>query len=860
VSRLAFLADGRTLAASSGYGQVHLWDVETGTALRRLQVTGSEMALLADGKVLAVAAPKEVTFLDASNFQPRLALHLDEMPISSMALARNGTLLAVGVGPPRIDAVVQYGPEDRPPIRLWRAATARQVATAERWEADAQKRRQQALADAALAIQNAAKATMAAREKAFRDSARQRNESVQLLKQGLRLRSLGQHEQALSACRDCAAQFGRLADAYPAWNQYRAQRVDCLFGAAILAQRTDRLADAEELFALGCDLAQSLTDDFPEVAGYHGLAAIGHIEFARMLINQKRGDEARPFLETAIAQERAGWPRGSPLAPQPTVRTVRDNLRNDYLNLADLLLQSGKHQQAAYVSSRTPEVANPGDRVALHQVLVRLSRCADRAAADEKVPAAERTRLAESYAGDAADLVLVALRAEALGPKPGTDAVASLFKNSRTLLATLQKRYPRSVRCGLALSESELLVGQALERAKRVGEARDGYRRAAEILRPLVTADSGPACRSCLARTLHAEALLAARDDPAKGLSMLEEAFRQQAAACKAEPANARYQQWLCIHGQEVVRVHLKRGAHGPAAAVARELALTLPDNWKAHRLAAQAFGGCIVAAEKDSALPAERRRAAAEGYAAAALASTDRALALLKVKAAGPLYLTPEQMGSGPGGPGKGKSPIDEIVEAQRDLGRRTLALAGWYQRWQRTDLAAATCQRAVDLFERLLIEQPQVQELPQEAAAAHNGMAGLLATAAQPQARDAKRALTSAQRAVQLAPKDAACWQTLGVARYRAGEWKESVAALNKSLQLGSGTPAADWYFLAMSAWKLGQKGEARRWYDKATDWADKHAPVPEELRRFRTEAAALLGIAEVPREKPGSSPPKS
>jgi hypothetical protein len=36
------------------------------------------------------------------------------------------------------------------------------------------------------------------------------------------------------------------------------------------------------------------------------------------------------------------------------------------------------------------------------------------------------------------------------------------------------------------------------------------------------------------------------------------------------------------------------------------------------------------------------------------------------------------------------------------------------------------------------------------------------------------------------------------------------------------------------------------ARKWYDKAVEWTEKNQPGNPELRRFGTEAAALLKIA--------------
>ncbi len=54
-----------------------------------------------------------------------------------------------------------------------------------------------------------------------------------------------------------------------------------------------------------------------------------------------------------------------------------------------------------------------------------------------------------------------------------------------------------------------------------------------------------------------------------------------------------------------------------------------------------------------------------------------------------------------------------------------------------------------------------------------------------------------------------------------------------------------AGDWYFLAMAQWRLGQKEQARKWYDQAVRWMEKNKPQDKELRRFRDEAAELLVI---------------
>jgi serine/threonine-protein kinase len=125
------------------------------------------------------------------------------------------------------------------------------------------------------------------------------------------------------------------------------------------------------------------------------------------------------------------------------------------------------------------------------------------------------------------------------------------------------------------------------------------------------------------------------------------------------------------------------------------------------------------------------------------------------------------------------------------------------------------------------------------------HNDIAWFWATCPVIEHRDPVRAVASGQKAVELAPRIGAYWNTLGVAHYRNGDWKAAVEALMKSMQLRPGGDAIDHCFLAMAHWQLGEKDKARTWYDRAVAWMNKHKPQAEELRRFLSEAAALLGI---------------
>jgi tetratricopeptide (TPR) repeat protein len=124
-------------------------------------------------------------------------------------------------------------------------------------------------------------------------------------------------------------------------------------------------------------------------------------------------------------------------------------------------------------------------------------------------------------------------------------------------------------------------------------------------------------------------------------------------------------------------------------------------------------------------------------------------------------------------------------------------------------------------------------------------NNLAWQIANMASSPWREPQWALRLAKRAVELAPQNGTNWNTLGAAYYRAGNAKEAVAALQKSMDLQSGGDSFDFFFLAMAEWKLGEKDKARQWYDKAVAALPKTKDPQKELLGFQTEAATLLGI---------------
>jgi serine/threonine-protein kinase len=126
-------------------------------------------------------------------------------------------------------------------------------------------------------------------------------------------------------------------------------------------------------------------------------------------------------------------------------------------------------------------------------------------------------------------------------------------------------------------------------------------------------------------------------------------------------------------------------------------------------------------------------------------------------------------------------------------------------------------------------------------------NNLAWMLTTCPAKEVRDPARAVQLAQHAVALAPDDANCWNTLGCSHYYAGNWRHAINACEKSIEKcppGKADPT-NWFLLAMAHWKLGEKEQARRLYEKGARWTESKGIQHPVNDRFRAEAAALLGV---------------
>jgi WD40 repeat protein len=164
-----------------------------------------------------------------------------------------------------------------------------------------------------------------------------------------------------------------------------------------------------------------------------------------------------------------------------------------------------------------------------------------------------------------------------------------------------------------------------------------------------------------------------------------------------------------------------------------------------------------------------------------------------------------------------------------------------------------------------RLQIEQyRQALARNADSAAVCNNLAWAYLTAPDP-LRDIKAALPLAEKAARIEPKNAVYANTLGLAYYRAGRYRDAVTALQANLRNQEDRYLADdLYLLAMSYHGLGERERARDHFSWAVRWSgaqkDLTPEVLEEMSAFHAEAQSVLGVENSPAPAENATPRKS
>ncbi len=219
-------------------------------------------------------------------------------------------------------------------------------------------------------------------------------EGVALNNLGNLLAEEGRWDGARTAHSDARTLFLDLTRDFPRTPVYREELANTLNSYGKALAHTDGLDAADAAWAEARrQLERLIADqdgDAPAYRGYLGLT-LGNQGWS--LARREKWREARPLLEQAVASLAA--------ARQAQLRNpqFRGGLAEHSRSLAETCLQLGEHSAAAE-AARTIPALFPGSGKDAYLAACCLARCASAAADDGRLPEAERTRLARSYADE----------------------------------------------------------------------------------------------------------------------------------------------------------------------------------------------------------------------------------------------------------------------------------------------------------------------------------------------------------------------------------------------------------------------------------------------------------------------------
>jgi uncharacterized protein HemY len=103
-----------------------------------------------------------------------------------------------------------------------------------------------------------------------------------------------------------------------------------------------------------------------------------------------------------------------------------------------------------------------------------------------------------------------------------------------------------------------------------------------------------------------------------------------------------------------------------------------------------------------------------------------------------------------------------------------------------------------------------------------------------------------------VELCPTRGNYWSTLATVQYRNGDWRDSLASLERVKAIEGGLDARGWFLNAMGLHRLGQREEARAAFQRGLEWVDALKRQAEVDAIFRLQYELMQPSIEALRQE--------
>jgi tetratricopeptide (TPR) repeat protein len=164
----------------------------------------------------------------------------------------------------------------------------------------------------------------------------------------------------------------------------------------------------------------------------------------------------------------------------------------------------------------------------------------------------------------------------------------------------------------------------------------------------------------------------------------------------------------------------------------------------------------------------------------------------------------------------------------------------------------AVNLCRRSIEDEEHRVRSGQRREAAEGHLASRLNRLAWLLAHCPDAHLRDAKLAVKHALRAVELCPERSTYWSTLATVQYRNGDWRDSLASLEKVKAIEGGFDAREWFLNAMDLHQLGERAEARAAFQKGLEWIDVLKRQAQDDAIFRLQYELMQPSIEALRQE--------